>query len=133
MKKEYTILILIAIILAGGYFWWSLPIHLLKDVKTDDVKRIEVFNGNSGNHFVIENEKDIDYILSNIQSLSVKRQKISIGSMGTLYNLRFIDSKGKVIDEFIVNHYDTIRKDPFFYKESTSGLCVNYLRSLENE
>ena len=93
--------------------------------------RIEVFNGSNGNDFVIEGNDDINNIVSNIQNISMKKVKISLGYMGTLYNLKFINTESKVVDEFIVNHNDTIRRDPFFYRDSTSSLCIDLLRSLE--
>ncbi len=129
MKMKWAILLVMVVII--GYIWWSLPIHFLDNVNANDVLSIEVFNGNSGENFTIENINDISHIVSNIQSLTMKREKISVGYMGTLYSLTFYDFNGKIIDQFIVNGYSTIRKDPFFYKNTTSKLCVDYLNDLE--
>lgn len=60
----------------------------------------------------------------------MKRGKVSIGYMGSLFTLKFYDANDKIIDKFIVNYYDTIKKDPFFYKDSTRSLCVDYLKKL---
>jgi len=129
MIKKLAISFVIIVIV--GYICWSAPVHFLDSVNADDVLRVEVFNGNSGVYFTVENKKDISYIVSNIQNLSMKRDKVSLGYMGTLFKLKFYDVSGKKIDEFIVNNYDTIRKDPFFYKDTTGNLCVDYLKGLE--
>lgn len=132
LRKKFLAAILIVIVFVFIYIWWSSPIYFLKDAKSDEIIRIEVFNGNTGNEFVIENNDDIDTILSNIQSIPMKKQKISLGYMGTLYNLKFIGIEGNIIDEFILNNYDSIRKDPFMYIDSSSSLCVGYLNILES-
>lgn len=131
MKKKVVIPIVIIVILTIAYFWWSAPVHFLSNTNPDDIIRIEIFNGDSGNDFVIEDQGDINSIVSNIQSISMKKNKISLGYMGTQYNLKFIDTEGETVDEFIINHYNTLRKDPFFYIDSTSSLCIDLLNSIE--
>ncbi len=128
MKKKLAVLIVIIVMMS---IWWSSPVYFLKDVHANDVLKVEVFNGNSGEYFTIENEDDISYLVSNIQQTTLKRNKLSLGYMGTLFQLKFYDVKGKEIDAFIINYYDTIRKDPFFYRDSTGNLCVDYLKDLE--
>jgi hypothetical protein len=129
MKIKWTILLVMVVIL--GYIWWSLPVHFLDNVNANDVLSIEVFNGNSGENFTIENIDDISYIVSNIQNLAMERENVSIGYMGYSFRLKFYNNNDKKIDEFIVNSYSTIRKDPFFYKNTSGKLCVDYLNDLE--
>ncbi len=37
----------------------------------------------------------------------------------------------KVLTHFTVNSETTIRRDPFFYRDSTDSLCVDVLEELE--
>jgi hypothetical protein len=132
VKKKLAISVaVIVVIVIMGYIWWSSPVHFLDSVNVDDVLSVEVFNGNSGEGFTIENKNDISYIVSNIQNITMKREKISFGYMGYGYRLKFYNGKGKKIDEFIVNSKDMVRKDPFFYTDTTGNLCEDYLKGLE--
>jgi len=132
MKKKLAISVaVIVIIVIMGYIWWSSPVQFLDSVNADDVLRVEVFNGNSGEGFIIENKNDISYIVSNIQNITMKREKVSFGYMGYGYRLKFYNGNGKKIDEFIVNSNDTVRNDPFFYTDTTGNLCEDYLKGLE--
>ena len=90
MKPSYEVfgtkkklLVFIAVIFIMGYIWWFLPVHFLDDVNADDILHVEVFNGNSGQYFSIKNKDDISFIISNIQNIPMKREKVSIGYMGT--------------------------------------------------
>ncbi len=110
-----------------------MPTKFLRNVSTENIARIESFNGSTGNGFIVVDPGDIAYIVKNIQEKSMKKQKFSLGYMGTMFRLKFFDEDGKKIDEFIVNYYDTIRKDPFFYRVGEGSLCVDYLKELENQ
>lgn len=63
----------------------------------------------------------------------MKKTKLSVRYMGYRFRLVFYDKNKNVIDEFIVNSNDRIRKDPFFYSDKTGGLCVEYLQNLNEE
>ena len=129
MKKKLAISVVVIVIM--GYIWWPSPVHFLNNVNADDVLSVEVFSGNSGDGFTVEKKNDISYIVSNIQNITMKREKVSFGYMGYGYSLKLYNGNGKKIDEFIVNSNNLIRKDPFFYKDTTRNLCYDYLKGLE--
>jgi len=132
MKKVFIIPILVIVIVAVAFKWWSMPIHFLSKVESNDIMRIDVFNGNTGKHFVIEDYENINKITSSIQEIPMKKSKISVAYMGTLFELKFINTEGKQVDKLIVNHYDTIRKDPFIYKGPSNNICLDLLIFIES-
>lgn len=130
MKSRRSIVITTIGVVMLGFIWWSSPVHFLKNVLPEEISHIEVFDGNTGYQFQIERPEEIEYIISNIQNREMRREKVSLGYMGTSYRLTFLDTQDRVVEEFIVNHAETIRKDPFFYTDASAGLCVDYLERL---
>lgn len=134
MKKKVLfrwLSLLTVIILALVYYFT--PKTFGKNVNLSDVDHINVFDGNTGVGFTIDNPEDIQYIIENIQSHSMKREGVSLGRMGYSLKISYIDSNDKeVIPVFILNSDNTIRKDPFFYS-CDGGLCFEYIKNLENE
>lgn len=100
-------------------------------ISPSDVAQIYVFDGETGKEFTISNPEDIQYIVENIKSHSMRRDGISLGKMGYGFRITYFDGNGKeVISTFILNSNDCIRKDPFFYR-CDGGLCYDYIKSLE--
>ena len=95
------------------------------------MRRIEVFDGNTGKGFDIDAGADIARILDDLQSATLRREGISLGHMGERFRLTFYDMNDKVLTHFTVNSETTIRRDPFFYRDSTDSLCVDVLEELE--
>lgn len=140
MKKNKKIFKVIAIIVVSLLvlitvfdFWWSFPVSFLDRVDAQDIAYIEVRDGTNGKEFVIEDAEDIAFIVNNIKGRHLHRDGLSIGYMGTWFTLRFYNAKQKCVDKFIINFYNTIRKDPFFYRDSDEELCIDYLCDLEVE
>jgi hypothetical protein len=131
-KKTSVILVVILLVIIIGMIWWYKPVFFLQGVNSGDVAYIIIANGTNGDELTIEDASDISYIIDNIQNIPMKKEKISMTYAGTGIRLAFYTNDGKKIDEFSVNYYDTIRKDPFFYTDKTGSLCVNYLRELED-
>ena len=104
----------------------------LKDVEPEELQRIIVFDGNTGQEFVITDEDELTVIVENIQSISVKREKLSLGYSGYRFHMTFVDTTGETITEFILNSEGLIRKDPFFYT-SEGGFCYDYIDELERK
>jgi hypothetical protein len=96
------------------------------------VKSISVFDGNNGNGFAIEDESEIQYIVENIQSIAMTREKVSVGYSGYTFRMKFYDSNGNEMDGFIINSSNTIRNDPFFYR-CNGDLCFDYIKELEDK
>ncbi len=135
MKKKHLLigLIILVVICLAGMLWWNKPITFLGNVLWKDIVRIEAFDGATGKSFTITDTKDIEYVVANIQGKSMKKEKSSLGYMGTRFRLQFVDGNGKKIDEFIINSCGTIRKDPFFYCDKSESLCIDYLNMLEKQ
>ena len=132
MKKAKYIVPIIGVVMIGIGLWsWQKPIKFLEHIDENKISRIEVFNGHTGNSFMIEHKDDIAFILSNIQNAKLERDTMSLGYMGYRYRLEFYNLAGRKIEELIINSEDTIRKDPFFYKDLNRGLCVEYLELIE--
>lgn len=132
MKKKALIpaaVILLAIVAAAVCY--AAPKTFGGNIVPSEVDHINVFDGNTGVGFTIDNPDDIKYIVENIQSHSMKRDGVSLGHSGYGFQVSYLDENDKdVIPLFLLNSDDTIRKDPFFYR-CDGGLCFEYLKTLE--
>ena len=73
MKKELRILvILIAVLLVGTVGYYFMPKKFGKNVNPSEVDHINVFDGNTGTGFTITDSENIEYIVANIQGISMK-------------------------------------------------------------
>jgi hypothetical protein len=127
----FILVIVVAVIAISAIYYFS-PKTFLKGIETFDVSSIAVFDGNNGNNFTIEGKSEIQYIVENIQSFAMAREKISVGYSGYSFRINFYDNNGKEIDSFIINSTTTIRDDPFFYR-CNGDLCFDYLKELEDK
>jgi hypothetical protein len=134
MKKKVAIgvsVLLVLIIVALVYY--ITPKTFGKGINPANVDHINVFDGNTGEGFTIENADDIRYIVENIQSKPMRRDGVSLGHMGWKFSIVFVDKNDKaIVPIFFINSDNTIRKDPFFYR-CDGGLCIDYLDELENK
>ena len=116
MKKKIPIIIgIIALLVLGAVIWWFSPKIFLNNLNSGNIASIEIFNGNDGNQFTISEPDDISFITDSTKSVSLKKDRISMG-MGTTYNLRFLNAEGNEIDKFIIMTSSTIRKGIVFYE-----------------
>ena len=127
MKKELRILvILIAVLLVGTVGYYFMPKKFGKNVNPSEVDHINVFDGNTGTGFTITDSEDIEYIVANIQGISMKRDGISLGRTGYSFKISYINSNDKdIIPVFILNSDNTICKDPFFYRCDNSNVTFS--------
>jgi hypothetical protein len=130
-KISLLILVVVVVAIAISAAWYFSPKTFLKGIEPSNVSSIAVFDGNTGNSFVIEDKSEIQYIVENIQSFAMTREKVSVGYSGYSFRMNFYDNSGKEIDSFIINSADTIRDDPFFYC-GNGDLCFDYLKELED-
>ncbi|HBV97590.1 MAG: hypothetical protein JL50_03910 [Peptococcaceae bacterium BICA1-7] len=126
-KKLIGILCVMAVIISG-WIWWNLPTSIIK-ISPQEVSKIEVFDGNTGKAVVITDTTDIEHIIKNLNTVFIKKEKISIGYMGTSFRTT-IYKNGVVYKKFIINSSNTIRKDPFFYRASSESIDYHYIREL---
>lgn len=134
MKQKISLPIILIIItaIAISVMWYFSPKTFLSGVEPSDVKSISVFDGNTGNGFVIDDLAEVKYIVENIQDIEMERDNVSVGYSGYRFRMSFKSSNGKEIDGFVINSADTIRDDPFFYR-CNGSLCFDYLIELENK
>lgn len=131
-KRRFIFLAAVSVLLLAALFWWATPVTFLEGIPADKVTSIEVFDGGTGIGFTVVAPEDIQYIVSNLQQASMQREKLSLGYMGTRFRLTFYDDSGVPLETLIVNSANTIRKDPFFYRDPDASLCLDYLVSLES-
>lgn len=106
--------------------------HKIVNIKPSEVSSICIFDGGTGKNIKITNRSDIEYIISNLNSIKFRRDKLSLGYMGYSYRTTIYKNDGSVYKEFIINSRDTIRKDPFFFKDRTNSIDYDYIRNLIN-
>lgn len=128
-KKIVWILSITAIIIIGGFIWWNVPTSII-NISPSKVSKIEIFDGNTGKTITIIDTKDIDHIIKNLNTVSVKKESISFGVMGYSFRTKIYKTNGSLYKEFIINSSDTIRKDPFFYRDSSGSIDYDYVRNL---
>lgn len=97
----------------------------------EKIAAVNVFNGNTGRRYTINNYEMIHYIAENLNNAAFEPKGLSVGYIGTAFNLEFVGADGKIIDKVIVNSGNTLRKDPFFYTDKNSSLCFDYLFEYE--
>ena len=131
-KRRFIFLAAVSVLLLAALFWWATPVTFLEGIPADKVTSIEVFDGGTGIGFTVVAPEDIQYIVSNLQQASMQREKLSLGYMGTRFRLTFYDDSGVPLETLIVNSANTIRKDPFFYRDPDASLFLDYLVSLED-
>ena len=111
---------------------YSMPKTFGKNIDPSEVDHINVFDGNTGVAFLIEDPQDIQYTVENVQSHPMKRAGLSWGKMGYGFRLSYVDGRGQaILPDFLLNSEDAIRKDPFLYR-CDGGLCFAYLQDIEN-
>ena len=128
-KKMITGICIIFIIMIGGLIWWNLP-YSIANINPSEVSKIDIFDGNTGKSITIIDTIDIEHIIENLNKVSFKKDKISLGYTGYAYRTTIYKMDGNVYKEFIINSKDTIRKDPFFYKDTSESIDYKYIQDL---
>ena len=125
MKKKMIILLSAMVIcLIGIIVWYNVSLNLT-DLVPDEVMEIVVFNGNSGETTHITDEQQIQHIIQNLNDVTVKKWKPSVGYTGYSFKITIYLSDGNEADG-----WNTIRKDPFFYSVVTGKIDYNYIKSI---
>ncbi|WP_422449109.1 hypothetical protein [Thermoanaerobacterium sp. DL9XJH110] len=132
MKNKRTfigILCVIVVIIIGSLIWWYTPCSIT-NIAPSAVSKIKVFDGNTGKSITITDASDIEHIITNLNKVSLKKEKISLGYMGYSFRTTVYKDNGEVYKEFIINSSNTIRKDPFFYRDSSGSIDYKYIQKL---
>ncbi|MGI5872660.1 MAG: hypothetical protein ACOX8T_11560 [Bacillota bacterium] len=131
-KKMFIAMCVIIVITVGSLIWWYIP-YSITDIAPSEVSKIKIFDGNTGKSIIITDATDIEHIITNLNTLSLKKEKISLGYMGYSFRTTVYRVNGDVYKEFIINSNNTIRKDPFFYRDSSGSIDYKYIQKLFDE
>ena len=95
IMKRKTILVssVTAILLAGIFIWYTLPVDLM-DLDHKEVLELVVFNGSSGNATHITDKEQIQHIIDDLNDVEIKRTRPSMGYSGYGYKLSVYLSDG---------------------------------------
>jgi len=75
-KKPLWTMAVILIIIAGGLLCWHTPVNIT-DIEPEEVSKIKIFDGNTGETTIIIESADIKHIIENLNNVSLKKDKIS--------------------------------------------------------
>lgn len=123
----FPIVVLIAVA------WIYVPVTFLKDTAPEDIARIVLFDGNTGDELEVTAQKDITHIVENVQSVPVRREGIAFLNLGYRFIMTFEGADGTEIAKFTINDENTIRGKFFYYINEDGGLCFDYLWHLMDE
>lgn len=133
MKKFLLFVVVIVVCLAAVFaVWYFIPTTFLNGTSSSDIGSISVTDGNTGESFEITDAEEIEAIVTNIQSIKMKKSGVSLGYSGYSFRMTFYNTAGTEKESFIINSETSIRKDPFFYS-CDGGLCYDYLEELEGK
>lgn len=135
MKKvihKYRVMLCIILFLAASFFWWTAPRNCLSARQAEEISYIEIAYGTNGEMRKIDDKEQINLIVDALIETKIQKRKLSIGYAGTGVCLVFFDTKQKEIERFFINSGTTLRKDPFFYRDTTGELeiCYQYLMEI---
>ncbi len=136
MKKKYIvcgIILIIALVIVAICIWYFSPVVFLKGVGDNEIKSISVFSGSTGKQMTLTDADEINKVVSNVQSLKMRRSGFSFNYVGFSFSLTFKDKDGNVIDGLVITGKDTVRDNFFFYSTEDGELCFTYLIELTDK
>ncbi|MGV8983790.1 hypothetical protein [Clostridium sp.] len=126
-KKNGILLVMLAIAIC--YALTYIP-HKIVTISPSEVSKIKIFDGNTGKSIIITERENIDHIIGNLNTIKFIKGQLSLGYKGYSFNTIIFKTNGEVYKQFIINSEGSIRKDPFFYMDSTKSIDYNYIRKL---
>ena len=133
MNKRLVLLRIVLVMSIVLFVYWCIkPINMM-NLNPSEIGEISIFDGNTGTAVHITKEKDIGHIITNLNSIVLKRGKVSLFRMGyslrtTIYLKNGAEVKGW--HTFIINDSSLIRKDPFFYKVMEGKIDYEYIQNI---
>lgn len=120
----FPVLVLMALI------WYRTPVTFLRGVEPEEVARITIFDGNTGEELTVTRQAEIAHIVENVRSVKVHRGGIAFLNMGYRFRMTFWRVDGQDLAQFTVNSESLIRDTFFFYESEEGGLCFDYIHGL---
>lgn len=100
------------------------------NIEPDEVTKIEVFNGSSGEALTITEPSEVAHIISNLNQIKFQKGRPSLFRLGYGYELVIHGEKEQKYRKLILNSNDTIRYNGFFYQDSMDRIDMDYLDNL---
>lgn len=102
---------------------------LLRNVNIDDVEKVTIKSGGTGESVDITEPEDIEYITNNINSLEYSKGE-KVNGDGWSYMLRWYNSDGEIIKEITLLGGDTIIFDGYYYRNISDGaIDISFLEN----
>ncbi|WP_077617570.1 hypothetical protein [Bacillus sinesaloumensis] len=127
--KWKTLLLVIPLLLVLLYSFTFVP-HKVFNIDPNNILKIHIVDGNTGERFDITSEEEIHTITTNLNEVTFKKGKLSAGYMGYRFATTIYDKNGDVLKELIINSSDTIRYKGFFYTATDKTLEYEYIDNL---
>ena len=93
---------------------------LLQNVNIDDVEKVTIKSGGTGESVDITEPEDIEYITNSINSLEYSKGE-KVNGDGWNYILRWYNSDGEIAEEITLLGTDTIIFDGHYYRNISDG------------
>lgn len=134
-KAKYKIILQVIAVLIIIVCWWFLPYKCLNETSIDEILYIEIAYGANGSVKRIENREQINYIVEPIKASRLQKEKLSLGYVGIDIWIAFYNKEKEKIEEFCINNGTVIRKDPYFYVDTSGKMkkCYDYLMSIKEQ
>ncbi|MFD2043646.1 hypothetical protein ACFSTA_04565 [Ornithinibacillus salinisoli] len=128
-KKIFLIISTVFILLGGIYATTYIPKKIIS-IEPSKVSKIEIFDGNRGEPLTVIDTKQKEHIISNLNNITFKKEKLSIGYLGYKFRVTIYNDKGKVYKELIINNTEKIRYKGFFYTDKSKSIAFDYINNL---
>ncbi len=131
-----NILLVLTVIVAAFFLcamvllvWYKMPVYFTA-YNPGQISEIAILDGNTGKELHITGKREIGYIINNLKSIKLQRDKISLGWSGFSFRTTIYLENGKEAEDFIINSSNYIRKDPFFYTVTEGSIDYGYIQKL---
>ena len=128
-KRILTAVLCLTAILVAALVWWNVPTPAT-NIEASKISKIKIFDGNTGKEVTITDTNDIEHIITNLNAISLKKYRVSLGYLGYSFKTTIYKTDGSVYRELIINSNSVIRKDPFFFRDITESIDYDYIKAL---
>jgi hypothetical protein len=130
-KRKFLIGTVIVVCITIIYTSTYIP-HKIISIRPDKISSIHIFNGTNGQEITLTNEKDIEHIINNLNSVTFNKENFSFFHMGYLYRLTIFKNNGNIYKKLIIQGSGKIRYNGFFYKDRANSIDKSYISKLFN-
>lgn len=128
--KFFLLITATAVILAALINLTTYVPRNIINIDTDNVSKIHIINGTTGEEVEVTDTGDIHHIINNLNDIRFKKGKRATGYLGYVFDTTIYDKQGHELKNIIINSDDTIRYKNYFYTDSTSGIDFEFPESV---